>query len=111
MKQKFIAYALVPVLAAGILGAGIVSAHGGFSQNLSPDEIASHQAAKFEQKAHQEQTKQSILAQMRSHLQALVDKGVITQAQADARLKVMTDRFAQKQGKGHIKWHGFGHEF
>ncbi len=42
-------------------------------------------------------------AEMKIHLQTLVDKGVITQAQADARLATMqkmADKMKDKKGKG-----------
>ena len=46
-------------------------------------------------------------AQMKAHLQTLVDKGVITKAQADARIATMqkmADKMKDKKGKG------FGHK-
>jgi len=48
--------------------------------------------------------------QMKSHMQALVDKGVITQAQADSRLKFMETRIesGKKGGMGRMMG-GFGH--
>lgn len=39
-------------------------------------------------------------AQMKTHLQTLVDKGIITQAQADQRLQVMQNRL--QNGNGHM---------
>ncbi len=46
---------------------------------------------------------------MKTNLQTLVDKGVITQAQADARLQTMQNRFANGAGKGFGR--GFGRHF
>jgi predicted trehalose synthase len=55
------------------------------------------------------------LAKMKEHLQALVTKGVITQAQADKRLSVMQTKSSQKEeggrgGRGgmHDMMKGFG---
>lgn len=45
------------------------------------------------------------LSQIKTTLQALVDKGIITQAQADQRLQFMQTRFQNQKGRGH---HGFG---
>jgi hypothetical protein len=42
--------------------------------------------------------KDAAAAQMKTELQALVTKGVITQAQADQRLKVMQEKAAGKGG-------------
>jgi coproporphyrinogen III oxidase-like Fe-S oxidoreductase len=44
--------------------------------------------------------------QMKTHLQTLVSKGLITQAQADSRLEVMKTKFASGKGKGRL---GMGH--
>lgn len=49
----------------------------------------------------QEKMKTLRTTQMKEHMQTLVSKGVITQAQADSRLKVMeTATGKMKQGKG-----------
>lgn len=50
-------------------------------------------------------------AEMKIHLQTLVDKGVITQAQADARFATMqkqADKVKGKKGKGFGRGHGMG---
>jgi len=50
-------------------------------------------------------------AQMKAHLQTLVSKGVITQAQADARIATMEKMKAEnkgKKGKGHGMGMGMG---
>ncbi len=53
--------------------------------------------------------------QMKSFLQALVDKGVITQAQADKRLGVMQNQLQNgrmgKMGRGFPMGMGFGRGF
>lgn len=52
----------------------------------------------------QDQLKQKIkdaeTAEMKAHMQALVDKGVITQAQADQRLAAMQTKLAGKRQHG-----------
>lgn len=47
---------------------------------------------KLDQNKIQERAKQLKIEQMRSHLQTLVSKGVITQAQADKRLQFMQNQ-------------------
>lgn len=121
MKRKFIAYAMLPILGAGVLGMGAVSAHPllGMGSKNSPEEIASRQQEIFEKQSEllglsvdsikegwaagkdivqiaeengvtKDQLKQKIKdaenTQLKAGLQALVTKGVITQAQADQRL-------------------------
>lgn len=59
-----------------------------------------------------EQLKQKMIdaraQQMKGHLKILVDKGVITQAQADQRLAVMQNMKTKKQVRGFGHMHGFG---
>ena len=53
--------------------------------------------------------KEQQLQEMKTYLKALVDKGVITQAQADKRLQVFQERFQNSKGfrKGFLKgWYG-----
>lgn len=50
MKGKTLAYTL-PVLAAVLLGAGTVSAHGWMRNDVSPEDIAKKHQAMFEQQA------------------------------------------------------------
>jgi DNA-binding CsgD family transcriptional regulator len=45
-------------------------------------------------------------SQLKSQLQTLVDKGVITQAQADQRLATMQNLFQNQEGKGARGMHG-----
>jgi len=62
----------------------------------------------------QDQLKQKMkdakIAQLKSGLQMLVDKGVITQTQADQRLQSMQTRLESATGKrghmGMMRWHG-----
>lgn len=52
------------------------------------------------------------IQQMKNYLQALVDKGVITQAQSDKRLQVMQNQLQNgKTGKGLRMGMGFGRGF
>ena len=140
MKRKFIAYAMIPFLGAGVLGASQVSAHPlfGMANKATPEEIATRQQEMFQKQADllgisvdkvkegwangkdimtiatengitKEQLKQKMkdaqAAAHKSELQALVAKGVITQAQADQRLKVLQDKAVGKGGRGD---RGFG---
>lgn len=57
----------------------------------------------------QTRMKEVQLQQMKSHLQVLVDKGVITQEQADKRLQIMQERLQNgKMGRGFSKSFGMG---
>jgi hypothetical protein len=150
MKKKLLAYAILPVLGLGILGAGVASAHSfGFTGGtaLTPDEIATRHQEMFQNQANllgvgvdtikagwaegksileiaeangitaeqlQQRMKDVRLTEMKSHLSTLVSGGVITQAQADARLTFMQNRVENGAGKmgmmgGHkIMMRGFG---
>lgn len=139
MKNKFIVYAVVPVvLSVGLIGANAAVAHGmfGAASNLSPEQIVSFQQNIFTKeaqilgiseaelkadwalgktfnqiiqdrkldKAQIEQRGQvAQVAQMKTQLQTLVEKGVITQAQADSRLAAMQTKMSAVKGK---KGHG-----
>ncbi len=67
-----------------------------------------------EKNISQDQVNQRIkdrqLAQLKTQLQALVDKGVITQAQADQRLQTVQTKLESNNGKGGIRMfhRGFG---
>jgi hypothetical protein len=149
MNKKYLAYALVPMLGLGIIGAGaasIASAHGtgggmmgfggfgGFGQQATPAQIAERQTSQFQAEAEllgisvdevkaawaagknlktlaskkgitAAQLKEKMQAKrqemMKSHLDALVSQGVITQAQADQRLQVEQTRASQPHtGRG-----------
>jgi hypothetical protein len=145
MKRKLFYYAILPVMAFTLIGAGTASAHGffGFGMNKgTPDEIAQHQTEIFTQQAsllgistdeikaawaqgkslqtlaqekgiNQEQLQQKMTdlrkQQLKAHLQILVEKGVITQAQADQRAAFIDQQIQNKPGKGHH--HGLGRGF
>jgi ribosomal protein S20 len=147
MKHLVAAYAAVPVLGLGVLGAAPAMAQGlggfgplGFFSSASADEIASRQNSVFTEQAQilgisvedykaawaqgksfqQIATDKGISQQdlaarlktaaanrLKQQLQTLVDKGVITQAQADQRYSVMQTRMQSAQnGKGRM--HGMG---
>lgn len=145
MKKQYLAYAMVPVLSLGLLGAGAASAHGWFGGwgSVSSDDIVARQEVMFQQQADllgisvdqfkekwadgkslqeiakelgmtQEQLRERILnaekEKLKAQLQALVNKGIITQAQADRRLQAMEQRFnGAKLGWG--RGRGFHHGF
>ena len=139
MKRKFIAYAMIPFLGAGVLGATQVSAHPffGMGSTATPEEIATRQQEMFQKQADllgisvdkikegwangkdimtiatengisQDQIKQKMKdarsTALKTELQTLVSKGVITQSQADLRLKALQDKADGKGGNGQ----GFG---
>lgn len=139
MKTRYLAYAALPALIAGVAIAGNASAHGWF-MSATPEEIASRHTAMFEAQAKllgmsvdefkaawaEGKTLREIAeakgiseeelrtrmqnertAHMKAQLQTLVEKGVITQAQADARAAAMESR-VQSGPKG---MRGFGHGF
>lgn len=144
MKKKYIAYAIVPVMALALVAGGrVASAHGwfGLGANATPEEIASRQTQMFQHKADllgvsvdevknawaqgktlqeiaqekgitdeqlQAKLKETKLTKMKEHLQALVNQGVITQAQADQRNSWMSTQM--ENGKfGHGMGKGFHH--
>ena len=56
MKKKYILYAIVPVIALGIVGAGVASAHGwfggfGMMNNATLEEVATRQKNVFQREA------------------------------------------------------------
>ncbi len=140
--KKYLAYAVLPVMGLGLLGAGIASAHGigfGFGQNATPQEIASRQQTMFQNEANllgisvdevksawaqgktiaqiaqdhgitqaqlQQKMQDTRLSAMKTRLQAMVEQGVITQAQADQRLQFMQSRWQNAQIKINGKFHG-----
>ncbi len=150
MKNKFIVYAVVPVvLSVGLIGANAAAAHGMFGPagNLSPDQIVSFQQNIFTKEAQilgiseadlkadwalgktfnqiiqdrsldktqiAQRMKDAQAAEMKAQLQTLVDKGVITQAQADSRLAAMQAKMVGVKGhgrRGMAQMGGFGGPF
>jgi hypothetical protein len=146
MKAKYIAYAVIPVIAVAILGTGVASARGFggfgggmFGGELSADDIAARHEVMFAEHASllglsvdavksawaegkslwelaeangitkdalAAKMKEARTAQMKTHLQALVTKGVITQAQADQRL-TFTGNQAERMGNKMFRGPGF----
>ena len=139
MKTKYLAYAVLPVLALGFVGTSVASAHGWFMTTATPEEVVARHQTMFEQQAGllgmtvdefkaawaQGKTVRDIATErgitdealrakmlelgkqkMKTQLQTLVDRGVITQAQADSRSAAMESRTANGQMKGGMR--GFG---
>ena len=137
MKSKYLV--ILPVLGLGLLGAGLVSAHGLLTK-ATPEEIATRQQSMFEKKAEvlgvsvdqlktywaegktfkeiaelQGLTEEDLRtkmsehrqAQMKEHLQILVQQGTITQEQANQRLTQMESRPQKSNFRGFGR--GFGH--
>jgi hypothetical protein len=88
---------------AELLGVSVDVVKQGWAEGKTPAEIASANGVTAAQL--QEKMKAAHAAEMQTHLKALVDKGVITQAQADARVKAMETRTANgpmKMGGGRM---------
>ncbi len=79
-------------------------ANGTSFKELAKQKGITEEALKAKMKANHE-------AQMKAHLKTLVDKGVSTRAQADARIATMqkmADKMKDKKGKGHGRGIGMG---
>lgn len=146
LKKKYLAYAILPVLALVLIGATTAEAHGfreglggvigwfGLPANPLPaEQTAQIQQQMFESKAQilgisvdevkaawaqgkspkevieekglnqkeiQARAREAVKQRMAEHLQILVQQGVITQAQAEARLEFLQDRL--ESGMGHM---------
>ena len=92
---------------ANLLGVSVDDVKNAWAQGKNIWDLAKEKGISQEQL--QQKMKDARVAQMKTQLQVLVDKGVITQAQADQRLKFMQD-MPNKAGKakgprGHM---GFG---
>lgn len=89
---------------ADVLGLTLDEIKNGWAQGKSPFEIAQEHGISLTdlQNKMKELRKQT----MAEELKALIEKGVITQEQADQRLKFMQDRI--DNGKGFGRHHGFG---
>ncbi len=72
---------------SAILGINLDEIKNAWAEGKSFETLAAEKGITREQM--QERMKQTHEARMKEHLKALVDKGVITQAQADKRLEVM----------------------
>jgi DNA-binding phage protein len=142
LRYKTAAYAMMPVLGFGILGANPASAQGMMGIiTQTPEQIADRQSTFFQQEATilgvsvdevkaawaagksmkqlatekgltqeqiQTRLKDAATVQLKTQLQALVDQGIVTQAQADARLQFMQTKIANSKSGKHGMM-GFGH--
>lgn len=88
---------------ASILGISEAVVKEGWSQGKTMREIAAENGITSEQLAAKMKAAQE--TQMKEHLQALVTNGVITQAQADSRLKFMQEKLANGKGKAKGRMH------
>lgn len=129
MKKKILLSSLVILGVLGLLGAGVVLAHGGFGFGwmgiFNPEKFIERQQTMFQNQADllgisvdkiknywaegknlkeiaeaegitdeqlQEKMKQMREENMKTQLQTLVDRGIITQEQADKRLNFMKEQ-------------------
>ena len=90
---------------AALLGLTVDQIKAGWAQGQNLAEIA--KANNISQADLEKKLQAKHQAQMASQLKSLVDKGVITQAQADARAKFMAAK-TSKKGFGRGMGHGFG---
>ena len=104
-KKKIFIYAVLPVVGLLLLGAGFVSAHGfGWFGSFSPEQkqamfqrkadmlgvSVEELEQKWEDKANL--TKEEWQAKKAARMQELIDEGVITQEQADARAEFIKSK-------------------
>ncbi len=80
---------------ATILGISVDEVKAAWAEGKTIKQIMEEKG--IDQKQVQDRMKAAHIAQMKIQLQALVDKGIISQAQADKRLEVMQNR--QQNGK------------
>jgi len=92
---------------AGILGISIDQIKNYWAEGKSFKEVAELEGITIEDL--RTKTREAREAQMRERLQSLVQQGVITQAQADQRLRFMESRPERSEFRGF--GHGFGHHF
>ena len=89
---------------ADLLGISLDELKNAWAEGKSIKDIAEEKGITQEQL--QEKMKTAAQAHMKANLQALVDQGVITQAQADLRLQNMESRM--QNGNMMRRHHGFG---
>lgn len=92
---------------ANLIGASVDEVKNAWANGTSFVELAKSKG--ITEEALKSKMQDAHKAQMKAHLQTLVDKGVITQAQADARIATMqqmAEKMKDKKGKG--KGHGMG---
>ncbi len=89
---------------AQILGISVAELKEGWAQGKTMAQIAEDKGITNEQL--KEKIKNAMTEQMKTYLKTLVDKGVITQAQADKRLAYLSSQpTGKKMGRG-FGWHG-----
>ena len=84
---------------ASLLGISVDAVKQGWAEGKTLSEIAT--ANGISETDLQEKMKSAAKQKLANQLKSLVDKGVITQAQADQRLKVDQERIDNRTGKGH----------
>lgn len=91
---------------AQILGIGLDEIKNGWAQGKTLWEIAKDKGITQEQL--QQKMKDAQMAKMKEQLKTLVDKGIITQTQADQRIQFMENKVSNaKMGKGFGFHRGF----
>lgn len=83
---------------ASLLGISVDDVKAAWAKGVSFTQLAQDHGITQDQL--KQRTKDASLAQLKANLQALVDRGVITQTQADARLAFMQTQTANGKGKG-----------
>jgi hypothetical protein len=92
---------------AAVLGISIEQVKDFWAQGKSPRDIIDE--LKLDETAIQSRMQAERQANMKTHVQALVDQGVITQAQADQRLEYIQNNEGKFTGRGEgIGRHGGG---
>lgn len=89
---------------ANILGLSVDEVKAAWAEGKNLQELAKEKGIK--QEDIQARMKAAALERMKDQLSALVDKGVITQAQADKRLEVMQNKMQNVKGKMKVKHRG-----
>ncbi len=92
---------------ASMLGISVDVVKNGWAQGQSITEIA--KANGISETDLQAKMQSAAKQQLADQLKVLVDKGVITQAQADQRLNLMQNDLSARRGAGKGMMMGFGH--
>ena len=91
---------------AQILGISVDDLKAAWAEGKSFKKIMDEKG--IDQTQVQTRMKDAKISQLKTQLQTLVDKGIITQAQADKRLQVMQDRMNSNTGMGSMMGMGRG---
>lgn len=89
---------------ADLLGVSVDVIKDGWANGKTLRQIAEENGITVDQLQQKMQVERQ--DQMRSHLQTLVDQGVVTQAQADTRLKLLETKDNQFEGRGMMMHRG-----